>query len=186
MISTDEIPRYAPAELACHGYEFVTIQDPVRTGLRLDDDLRLLRFLREITSHTIRLEWALAGHPLLDPTAFVHLVPPTAAADDAARACVETWREGYRYGAFYYRCGPGFVTIRDIRVGVEAARLTIDGEGYEHFRALADGENLAEVDGELRNALQDAVEAGLAVRGDDTFLVLPYRMRNWPVPYVAV
>lgn len=31
----------------------------------------------------------------------------------------------------------------------------------------------------------DAVEADLALRVGDRVLVLPYRMRHWPVPYLA-
>lgn len=186
LIEADELSLYDPGELALQGYVFVSVHGPVRAGLHIDDDLRLLRFLREITSHTIRLEWTLAGCPLLDPSAFVHLVPPAAGADNAARACAEAWRDGYRYGAFYYRCGPDFVTVKDVRAGVEAAHLTIDGDGSAHFRALTDGERLADLDSGLHDALHDAMEAGLAVQGDDTFLVLPYRMRHWPVPFLAV
>jgi Family of unknown function (DUF5825) len=186
FISADELLLCEPGELARQGCEFVSVQDPVSAGLRIDEDLRLLRFLREITSHTIRLEWTLAGRPLPHLSTFVHLIPPMGYADDAARACVEAWRDGYRYGAFYYRCGPDFVTIKDVRTGIEAAHLTIDGDGSAHFRALADGESLAELDNGLRDGLHDAVEADLAVQGDETFLVLPYRMRHWPVPFLAV
>jgi len=31
-----------------------------------------------------------------------------------------------------------------------------------------------------------AEEAGLLLRDGDRLLVLPYRMRHWPVPYLAV
>lgn len=186
FIGADELLLYEPSELARQGCEFVSVHDPVSVGLRIDEDLRLLRFLREITSHTIRLEWILAGRPLLHLSAFVHLIPPTGHADDAARACVEAWRGGYRYGAFYYRCGPDFVTIKDVRTGVEATHLTIGGDGSAHFRSLADGESLTDLNSGQRDALHDAVEAGLAVQGDDTFIMLPYRMRHWPVPFLAV
>jgi Family of unknown function (DUF5825) len=186
LIDADELLLCEPAELARQGYGFVSVHGPVNVGLQIDDDLRLLRFLREITSHTIRLEWTLAGCPLLDPSAFVHLIPPAAGADSAARACAEAWRDGYRYGAFYYRYGPDFITVKDVRAGVESVHLTIDGDGSAHFRALVDGESLADLDNDLRDALRDAMEAGLAVQGDDTFLVLPYRMRHWPVPFLAV
>lgn len=186
LIAAEELLLHEPEELAHLGYEFVSVQGPVNAGLQIDDDLRLLRFLREITSYTIRLEWTLAGRPLLDPAAFVHLVPPTGYADNVARSCTEAWRDGYQYGAFYYRCGPNFVTIKDVRAAVEAAHLTIEGDSATYFRALAHGESLTDLDSHLRDALQDAVEAGLAVQGDKVFLVLPYRMRCWPVPFLAV
>lgn len=31
---------------------------------------------------------------------------------------VLTWSREYRYGCFYYRRGPGLVTVKDVRPGV--------------------------------------------------------------------
>ncbi|MFT7840376.1 DUF5825 family protein [Saccharothrix sp. BKS2] len=174
----------APAEIAAAGYERVLVEEPVRAGADLDEDLRLLRFLRGCTSHTLRLDWVLGGLPLVGPRDLHHLVPPARGVGDAV-GCVAAWRDAYRYGAYYYRVGPGFVTVKDVRPGGESVHLTIDGESADQFRAIAGATSPADLDEAATEALADAVEFGLALRGADTVLVLPFRMRHWPVPYVA-
>ncbi|MFC5056553.1 DUF5825 family protein [Saccharothrix xinjiangensis] len=174
----------APAEVAAAGYGRVLVEEPVPAGADLDDDLRVLRFLRECTSHALRLDWVLGGRPLVGRRDLHHLVPPARGVGDAAE-CAAAWRAAYRYGAYYYRVGPGFVTVKDVRPDGEAAHLTIDGESADHFRALAEATSPSELDEATTGALADAVEFGLALRGEETVLVLPFRMRHWPVPYVA-
>ena len=181
-----ELTASAPAEIAAAGYERVLIEEPVPAGESIDEDLRLLRFLRECTSHTLRLEWTLTGRPLVEPRNLAHLVPPVRGVGSAATECVAAWRAAYRYGTYHYRRGPGFVTVKDVRPDGETARLTIEGESATQFRILAEATSLAELDAATIDALADAVEYGLAVRGADTVLLLPFRMRHWPVPYVAV
>jgi hypothetical protein len=180
-----ELTASAPAEIAAAGYQRVVIEEPVVAGESVDEDLGLLRFLREATSHTLRLDWTLAGRPLVEPRNLTHLVPPTLGVDPDAVACVEAWRAAYRYGAFYYRRGPGFVTVKDVRPDGETAHLTIEDDSAEQFLILAEATSVAELDAAGIDALGDAVEFGLAVRGVETLLLLPFRMRRWPVPYVA-
>jgi hypothetical protein len=161
------------------------VDGPVTTGQDIDADLRLLRFLRAATSHTLRVDWTLAGRPLLAPRDLTHVVPPTGGDDPAAVACAEAWRGDYRYGSYHYRRGPDFVTVKDTRPGEPPVHLTIDGESALHFRELAAAESLADLTPEVTAALADAVEFGLAIQGEREFLLLPWRMRHWPVPYVA-
>jgi hypothetical protein len=165
--------------------ERLIVTGPVTTGQDVDADLRLLRFLRVATSHTLRVDWELAGRPLVAERDLLHLVPPTGGADVAGVACATAWRAGYRYGSYHYRRGPDFVTVKDIRPSGPPVHLTIDGDSAVRFRELADAEHLADLSAAATEALADAVQFGLAVRGDRTFLVLPWRMRIWPVPYVA-
>lgn len=185
-LSPAELTATAPAELAADGYEGLVVDGPVVAGEHVDDDLRLLRFLREATSHTLRLDWTLAGKPLVPPRDLTHLVPPTRGVGPDAEECVAAWRAAYRYGTYYYRCGPGFVTVKDVRPDGETAHLTIEGESADAFRALAEATTLAGLDPATIDALDDAVEFGLVVRGEETLLLLPFRMRNWPVPFTAV
>ncbi|MEU4743907.1 DUF5825 family protein [Actinosynnema sp. NPDC023658] len=174
----------APADIAAAGYERVLVEEPLRAGASLDDDLRLLRFLRECTGHTLRLDWVLGGRPLVGERNLHHLVPPVRGVDGAAE-CAATWLGAYRYGAYYYRVGPGFVTVKDVRPDGESVHLTIDGESADHFRAIAEATSVADLDEAATEALADAVEFGLALRGEQAVLLLPFRMRHWPVPYVA-
>lgn len=162
----------------------VRVAEPVRFGTSPDNDIEHLRMLRELTSRTIRVDWRIDGEPAFDLRDHVHLVPP--AADDDDPPIADEWRSGYRYGTLYYRNGPTFISVKDVRPGGEHARMTIDRTGTEHFRLLANRCRLDELPEDTLDALETALELGLAIRGREQFLLLPYRMRAWPVPYVAV
>jgi hypothetical protein len=175
-----------PETLACPDGQVVRVIEPVVFGTGIDEDLRLLRLLQDVTSRTVRLDWVISGQPLVALRDRVHLVPPSTSVGQETHTDLAAWRSGYRYGAFYYRVGPGFVTVKDIRPDGEHARFTIDGPSCTAFLALANAHRIDELDDTLTEALQDARDLGLAVRGDAEFLVLPLRMRRWPVPYSAV
>lgn len=149
------------------------------------EDLDLLRYLREVTSHAVRLRWRLAGVPLFPLHTHVHLVAPCGGVDADAAGYALRWTAGYRYGSFFYRQGPGFVLLKDVRPDSEDARLTID-EGAEHFLAMAGARTVHDLEPAARDLVDTVEEAGLLLRVDDRILVLPYRMRHWPVPYLAV
>jgi hypothetical protein len=184
VLDTD---RYTLAglDLAAHAGRLVTLDEPLLFGVSVADDLRWLRLLREVTGHTVRLRWRLGGVPLLPPDAMVHLVPPADGVSPETRRFAGSWTAGYRYGLYYYRKGPGFVTVKDVRPDQEQRRLVI-GDGSEHFLAMAAAETPDDLAPEARAALADAVDADLVVVADGQLLVLPYRMRNWPVPYTAI
>jgi len=175
-----------PAELAAAGYERVVVDAPVPVGRDLDEDLRLLRFLREATRRTLRVEWTMGGRPLVEQRDLIHLVPPVDGDGPDAAACAAQWRADYRYGLYYYRNGPDFVTVKDVRPGGETVFLTIDGDSAAQFRAIAEATTADQLDAEGLSALADAVDYGLALRGERAVLMLPYRMRRWPVPYSAI
>jgi hypothetical protein len=158
----------------------VHVVEPVRFGESPDIDIEHFRKLRELTGHTVRVRWRMLGRPLFALRTFVHLVPP----DDGPLA--GAWRAGYRYGSFYFRQGPDFVVVKDVRPDGEQARFTVKGEDAARFRVLIAAERLAELSPAGRDALDSAVEMELAVRGDEQLLLLPYRLRSWPVPYQAI
>lgn len=163
----------------------VELAEPVVFGTSPLADLRLLRILRDATSHGVRLHWTLAGLPCHPPRTHTHLVPPVRGTGEAAGQYAADWLAAYRYGDFYYRHGPGFVTVKDVRDGMNASRMVID-EGADVFEALAAAHTVAEA-GPVDPAILDvAAEAGLLLRVADEVLVLPYRMRHWPVPYAAI
>jgi hypothetical protein len=153
-------------------------------GQSVAADLELMRFLREATSHAVRLRWTLAGVPLLPLSTHVHLLRPVAGVDAASSAYAMRWAAGYRYGTFFYRQGPGFVVVKDVRPDLPPSRMVIDS-GAEHFVAMAAARTVGDLPPEAVDVLADAEEAGLVLRHDGHILVLPYRMRHWPVPYIA-
>jgi hypothetical protein len=112
-------------------------------------------------------------------------------ADLAARGLVFTENDQWvavatrSYGSYYYRRGPGFVVVRDVRAAGDEQRLLID-QGSAEFLEMAEAAHADELSPAARRALPDAVDAGLAVVDDDlTMVLLPYRMRQWPVAYTT-
>lgn len=149
------------------------------------EDLDLLRRLRDATSDAVRLRWILGGLPFPPLRSYVHLVPPRRGIDEATTAHARQWQNDYRYGSYFYREGPGFVMIKDVRPGDEPRRLTID-EGSDHFLAMTRARTVAELDAAATDQLDVAEEAELLIRHENLLLTLPYRLRHWPVPYVAI
>ncbi|GIJ27300.1 hypothetical protein Vqi01_24620 [Micromonospora qiuiae] len=173
--------RDNPASCSLH---VVELPEPLRFGRSPAQDLDLLRLLRAVTSHAVRLRWTLSGCPSFPLHTYAHLLPPSLGLELDDVAHTVAWARDYRYGSFYYRRGPEMVAIKDVRPGQPASRMVIE-EGADRFERLAespDGRPEAG-DGEL---VADAVEAGLAIETDGRALVLPFRMRHWPVPYLSV
>jgi Family of unknown function (DUF5825) len=173
------------ADLAALANTTVAAGEPLVFGRSVATDLALLHLLREATSHAVRLRWTLAGVPSLPLRTHIHLIPPIGGAGDAAAAHAREWAAGYRYGACYYREGPGFVTIKDVRPGGEPVRMTIrDGAG--HFLAMSRARDESDLAAQTAALLGTAEQAGLLIRHSGRLLILPYQIRHWPVPCVAI
>lgn len=185
-ISADCAEDLEHADLAAMACMTIAITRPIRFGYDLDADLRHLRWLRDVTSHAIRLTWTLEGAPLLDRRDYCHLVPPSAFATLGNADVVTRWRSEFRYGTFYYRVGPGFVTVKDVRPGGDHARMTISGPDAALFSRLAQTSCHQAGDEPLEAALSVMSGAGLARYTRSSLLVLPFRLRHWPVPFLSI
>ncbi|MBC3839440.1 hypothetical protein GXW82_02145 [Streptacidiphilus sp. 4-A2] len=172
---------FQDAEPSTLAMRTVALTRPVPFGRSAAEDLLWLRLLREATSYAVRLRWTLDGLPHFPLDALIHLVPPTGGTASDSEQLARSWSAGYRYGLYYYRQGPGFVSVKDVRPGQEMRRLVIS-EGSDHFLAMTGATRLDQLDAEAQAAVADAVDAGLALVAEEHLLVLPYRMRNWPVP----
>jgi hypothetical protein len=172
------------ADLPTRALSVVHLAEPLAFGRSAAHDLELLRLLRLATSHAVRLRWTISGRPLFPSHTYTHLLPPWSglSLDDLGYA-VE-WARDYRYGTFYYRRGPGLVTVKDVRPGVAASRMVVE-DGAETFLRLAESPDGGFTPTE-ESLVDDAVAAGLALREADRVLILPFRMRHWPVPYQAI
>jgi hypothetical protein len=168
----------SPVDFALREVDLVTA---LVFGVSEREDLRLLRALREATSHAVRLRWRLAGRPTLPLDTHAHLLPPLDGVDGPSREHARSWAARYRYGAFHYRHGPGFVAVRDARPGRDHCRLVIT-EGSAELLEMVAADTIEKLTPAAREAVPEAVAAGLAVVADGALLVLPYRMRHWPVP----
>ncbi|MEV7230343.1 DUF5825 family protein [Polymorphospora sp. NPDC051019] len=172
------------ADPAAHSLQVVVLPEPLRFGQDPVRDLEHLRLLRTLTSHAVRLRWTISGRPAFPLETYAHFVAPSDGVGlDGMNHAVE-WARDYRYGTYYYRRGPGIVTVKDVRPGQPGARMVIE-EGADRFERLAESPDGVPGPGD-DELVADAVEAGLAVEAGGRALVLPYRMRHWPVPYLAV
>jgi Family of unknown function (DUF5825) len=183
-------PAADPGELLAAGHQDVTIGAPVAFGAGPQADVELVRFLRESASWLLRLRWQLAAPPAVDAAVLAHLPPPAAppaAASGPAAHYARAWRAGYGFGHCYYRLGPDFVAIVDVREPASAARFVLDGQApAEAFAQLAGAVYLpgaAPLTVQLADQLD---EAGLLLHRDDWATLLPFRLRRWPVPCTAV
>jgi hypothetical protein len=113
----------------------------------------------------------------------LHLTPPASSPDDAASLEMMSWQTTHRPGLCYYRLGPGFVFVKDIRAPDAAARFRLEGDDkVRAFRALEAVVEVDALDATTRKLLDDLDGERLALRLGRFATLLPSRMRRWPVP----
>jgi hypothetical protein len=191
-VNTDEFladPEYASRVMAETESRSrpLTLLGPIRLGADPDLDVVALRLLAEATSGHVDLHWELGGEPPWPLRAVVHLRPPIGAANAAGRRFATRWAELFRFGLCTYRRGPGFVALRDIRPDGERLRTVADGRWATAFETLLSTPACPNGDAASRQLLDELHTAGLALRLDGgRHVLLPFRLRRWPIPYSAV
>lgn len=137
--------------------------------------------LRELQSVGLIVHWA-GGAAGVASEDLAHLSPPEAEDND-----LSVWRARHRYGLFYYRSGPNFVSIVDRRRSADANRYVIyDPDLLAVFHAgLAEDARIGS-----QNLNEDAVqtmrEERIVIPFGGGLVTLPCRMRRWPVPFDAI
>jgi len=117
----------------------------------------------------------------LDADDLYHLPPPR--QDGSADERVLRWQAAFRPGLCYYRTGPGFVEVRDVRRPADAARLTIDDQLLiSVFTTCLSPTAAADLDADSLAAAETLLAERLLLRFADVLLTAPYRMRRWPIP----
>ncbi|SDP95793.1 hypothetical protein SAMN04487905_11849 [Actinopolyspora xinjiangensis] len=167
------------------GARGLVITDPVDLTLPDRTSVDTVRLLRDAVGHGLRIDWRASPVDGLSVTDFTHL-PPPANLDELSflpDSDAESWLDLYSYGQLFYRVGPGFVSIKDVRPTVPAARMTLEEEEARIFLELAEGGGETGNSESLRSEL---VEYGLGIAAEGGFLVLPYRIRQWPIPFSAI
>lgn len=164
------------AVLLARGVTGVRVGWEVDLGRDAERTVRFVAFLRDAFAQGLPVEWSgSAPDELAD--ALVHLPAPAGDSD-----ALERWRERHRFGLFYWRLGPDFVTVKDVRPSVESARFTIDDAPMlAAFAAAAEPGR-----GPRSQPLADLVAEGIVLELDGWRTLLPYRMRRWPIPFTAV
>ncbi|NMO20399.1 hypothetical protein HPC49_33610 [Pyxidicoccus fallax] len=156
---------------------------------RAEQSAHFVRLLRDCTSHRLRVRWRGAARPPIASWTLYHLEPPesggTPELDEAARR----WRQAHAYGRCYWRAGPGFMLVKDRREGRSATQFLLDDAATRSvFEALSVPKRVESLDTEpeARKALADLQEEALVLELGPWRVALPFRMRCWPVPFIAV
>lgn len=150
--------------------------------------LALIRLLRDAASVGIPVAWNGGVGAGVDARLLIHLSPPGPLADEDTSVTVATWRHHYQPGRCYYRMGPGFVFIKDVRWEAEsAARFRLERDDVEDvFQSLEKVVDVPTLDASTSEVLDDLAGEHLVLQLDDLATLLPYRMRRWPVPALEV
>jgi Family of unknown function (DUF5825) len=151
-----------------------------------DASVPLLILLRELQSVGANVRWH-GDVSDVDINDLVHLPPPER-SPTASSPAVQWWRLRHQYGLFYYRQGPGFVSVVDRREPSEAQRYVVhDPAMLDVFRAGLGGEPAAQHESPAASAALLALRDERAVLAFGRLLLtLPCRIRRWPVRYDAV
>ncbi|WP_242883636.1 DUF5825 family protein [Actinomadura litoris] len=138
----------------------------------------LIAFLVRVTSFQLPLEW---GGPVADlPCGLLfHLTPPAFGDEVAGK-----WRAAHRYGQCYWRRGPGFAAVQDLREDPGAHFVIHEPGLLALFHRLADPVEVAGLGADDRAHLRDLLDARLAVELGGVAVGLPYRLRRWPAPVI--
>ncbi|MDG4824884.1 DUF5825 family protein [Asanoa sp. WMMD1127] len=143
--------------------------------------LTFLAWLRDQHSATTAVAWRATVDPALDTAPLHHLQPPEPVGPLPAE--VARWRASHRPALRYYRRGPGFIQVKDVRRPSAGARFVLDHppliEAFDRCLAPTRLSDLAEPH---RRAAEALVDEQLLMLVDGWALTLPYRMRRWPVP----
>jgi hypothetical protein len=150
--------------------------DPLET-------IAFVRLLREAAGDHVPVEWTgrlLGG---VDSLLLLHLSPPASAREEEPDIDLMAWRARHQPGLCYYRVGPGFVFVKDVRTASTAARFRLEGDDrVTAFRALENVVSVEHLDPNALELLAELERESLALRLGGFATLLPSRMRRWPVP----
>lgn len=174
------------ADLYDRGTRAVRVEAPVH--LCGPGSAGALALVRELTAHGVDVEWAAVCRPGCDDgRLFGHLFPPArvdcggdgAAADEI----LGTWRQQFFPAKCVFRCGPGFLEVRDRRWRSLEMYTIDDPDWMRAVSAMVEGAPPAAVPAEAREAFADA---RLTMERDGALWWLPVRIRRWPFPPLLV
>ncbi len=164
----------------------VKLAEPVALGAEPQSTALFVAFLRDSTTHLTGVEWRGTLADTLD-LALLHHLPPPSDLGAGSDEIVTRWRASHRYGTCYYRRGPGFLLVRDVRVAVSATRYTLDDPVLvDTFLRCQEPTSLNALTAAQREAVSLLDAERLVLRMADVVVGLPMRMLHWPIPSMAV
>lgn len=145
--------------------------------------LEFIRFLRDAISYGLQIEWKSIFKKSANIRYFIHLPPPSSGIKS------RVWNREYSYGKMFWRKGPGFILIKDMRSVSKQTRYIFDDmASLEAFQNIQTPIHLSEMQysSKIKDAIHEFISEGIALQIGEYILALPYRMRNWPIPYTAI
>jgi hypothetical protein len=159
------------------------VDGPVTLDVSQADTLEFIAWLRDQQTAAVDVVWSADIDPRLDVALLFHLFPPEPDASIEEPDEVRRWRTAYRPGLCYYRLGPGFIQVKDLRQAETAARLLLDEPPLVNaFTRSLQPSELDDFEPVERKAVEALLAERLLLRIGDRVVTLPNRMRRWPVP----
>jgi hypothetical protein len=147
--------------------------------------LAAIRLIREAAADGVAVIWNGSVGDGISPRLLVHLPPPHGEGSESDAPDTAEWRRRYRPGLCYYRLGPDFVFIKDVRTPSDSGRFRLEGV-VDAFRSLEAVVDVTNLDSSTRRLVVDLEAEHLVLRIGDLATLLPNRMRRWPVPALEV
>jgi len=174
-------PREACAALAAQGVARIVLTQPLDLGD--PHALDAIRLIRDCVAVGITVDWSVSSPGAVDPVELMHLCPP--ASFPGFEPLLDSWRD-FCFGVLYWRRGPDFAVVRDIRPGFEPAWYELeDAASMELFGRLCVPQPRADCE-RFGSAFDELRAARLVLTIGDACLALPYRIHKWPVPFLSV
>jgi len=152
--------------------------DPART-------LAFLAWLRDQHTAATGVTWQATIDPAFDPAPLHHLQPPDPTGP--MPATLARWRAAHRPALCYYRRGPGFIQVKDVRRAGAGARFVLDHPALvATFDRCLEPTRLDTLDADHLRSARALADEHLVLVVDGWALTLPHRMRRWPVPSQVV
>lgn len=145
--------------------------------------LEVIRLRRLMADGTVG-SWAGPLPGGLDTRPLHHLPPPAGTEPHPHDPRLDLWQAAFRPALYYYRLGPGFVQVKDVRDPGSAAWITIDQEPLidAFLRCSEQPVPVTGQDRDDRAALDILLQEGLLLQFGELVTTAPYRMRHWPLP----
>jgi hypothetical protein len=141
-----------------------------------------LAALRDAASAPVAVRWT--GQVALAPSLIsnvVHLPPPAPTS-----AATQLWHDLHPSSALYYRRGPGFILIKDVRRSRRRMIITMDDpvelELFDHITRPVEIGLLTRFGSQLTEFL----DTGLACRAGNLVVGIATHLRRWPIPHTGI
>jgi hypothetical protein len=141
-------------------------------------------FLRECTSMGVPVHWNATAIDVDIRPSLRHLHPPASIRAESRRTDLAAWTAQFRFGAFYFRRGPGFVIVIDTRLESDAHRYVVDDDRL--VQAFAAGLWPQDEQVNSPDSISLLEGEGLMITLGTVSVILPYRIGRWPIPYNSI